>query len=55
MLEGGTRTSTLRALTPCTVARATASQIDRDALARRWPRTIGERKSVGEPTSDLDR
>lgn len=32
MLEGGKRTCTLRAVTPCTVARVTAAQIDRDAL-----------------------
>lgn len=33
VLEGGTRTSTLRALTKCRVAVATADQLDRDALA----------------------
>lgn len=33
VLEGGSRTSTLRALTPVKVAVATAAQIDRDALA----------------------
>ncbi len=32
LLEGGKRTATLRAVTPCTVARATESQIDREAL-----------------------
>jgi len=32
MLEGGKRTATLRAVTPCTVARATEAQIDREAL-----------------------
>jgi hypothetical protein len=33
VLEGGTRTATLRAVTPCRVAVAGADQIDRDALA----------------------
>lgn len=33
LLEGGTRTSTLRAATRCTVAVARAGEIDRDALA----------------------
>jgi hypothetical protein len=33
ILEGGTRTSTLRASTPCRIAVATAAQIDPDALA----------------------
>ena len=33
ILEGGKRTSTLRALTACTVAVATAADIDRDSLA----------------------
>ncbi|MBW3606261.1 MAG: cyclic nucleotide-binding domain-containing protein [Actinobacteria bacterium] len=32
VLEGGTRTSTLRADTPCRVAVARADQLDRDAL-----------------------
>ncbi len=32
LLEGGLRTSTLRALTPCTVAVARPEQVDRDAL-----------------------
>jgi len=32
ILEGGTRTSTLRAVTPCKLAVATAEEIDRDAL-----------------------
>lgn len=32
VLEGGTRTSTLRATTPCRVAVATADQVDRGAL-----------------------
>ena len=34
ILEGGTRTSTLRAVTGCKVAVATAGQIDREALAQ---------------------
>jgi hypothetical protein len=34
VLEGGQRTSTMRALTPCRVAVAAAGQIDRDALAQ---------------------
>jgi hypothetical protein len=34
MLEGGQRTSTIRAVTPCRVAVAKASQIDRERLAR---------------------
>lgn len=34
VLEGGRRTSTLRAITPVRVAVANAAQIDRDALAR---------------------
>jgi hypothetical protein len=33
VLEGGTRTSTLRADTACRVAVARADQLDRDALA----------------------
>ena len=33
LLEGGTRTSTLRAVTPCKVAVASAAQVERDALA----------------------
>jgi hypothetical protein len=33
LLEGGTRTSTLRAVTKCKVAVATAEQVDRSALA----------------------
>jgi CRP-like cAMP-binding protein len=33
LLEGGRRTSTLRAVTPCTVAVAGAGVVDRDALA----------------------
>jgi hypothetical protein len=33
VLEGGTRTSTVRAVTPCKVAVATADHLDRDALA----------------------
>jgi hypothetical protein len=32
VLEGGRRTSTLRATTPCRVAVASAGQIDREAL-----------------------
>lgn len=32
ILEGGTRTSTLRAVTPCRVAAANAQEVDRDAL-----------------------
>ena len=32
ILEGGTRTSTLRTVTPCRIAVATAQQIDHDAL-----------------------
>jgi len=32
MLEGGKRTATLKAVTRCTVARATADQVDREAL-----------------------
>lgn len=32
VLEGGKRTASLRTITPCTVARASASQIDREAL-----------------------
>jgi hypothetical protein len=32
LLEGGTRTSTLRAVTPCKVAAASGNQIERDAL-----------------------
>jgi Cyclic nucleotide-binding domain len=32
VLEGGARTSTLRAMTPCRIAVASADQIDRDAL-----------------------
>ena len=34
LLEGGSRTSTLRAVTDCRLARAGADQIDPDALAR---------------------
>ncbi|MBW3658165.1 MAG: cyclic nucleotide-binding domain-containing protein [Actinobacteria bacterium] len=34
LLEGGLRTSTLRAVTPCKVAVAEAAQVDRDALAQ---------------------
>jgi hypothetical protein len=34
LLEGGSRTSTLRAVTDCRLARARADQVDRDALAR---------------------
>jgi hypothetical protein len=33
LLEGGTRTSTLRAVTDCRLAKARADQLDRDALA----------------------
>ena len=33
VLEGGMRTSTLRAATPCRVAVASADQLDREALA----------------------
>ncbi len=33
VLEGGRRTSTLRAVTPCTVAVASADQVDRETLA----------------------
>ena len=33
LLEGGTRTSTLRAVTRCKVAAASAAQVERDALA----------------------
>jgi CRP-like cAMP-binding protein len=32
VLEGGTRTSTVRAVTPCKVAVAAADHLDRDAL-----------------------
>ena len=34
LLEGGTRTASLRAITDCTVAVAAEGQLDRDALAR---------------------
>ncbi len=34
VLEGGARTSTLRAVTPCKVAVATADEVDREALAQ---------------------
>lgn len=34
LLEGGRRTATLRTLTPCTVARVSADQVDRAALAK---------------------
>jgi CRP-like cAMP-binding protein len=33
LLEGGRRTSTLRAVTPCKVAVAAAEALDRDALS----------------------
>jgi CRP-like cAMP-binding protein len=42
LLEGGRRTATLRAVTPCRVAAVPGHRIDRDALAelartRGWP------------------
>ncbi len=55
MLEGGKRTATLRAVTPCTVARATASQIDREALLALSQDHRREDVSRASPASDRDR
>lgn len=54
-LEGGRRTSTLRAVTPCTVARATASQIDRQALVALSEDHRREDLGRGSPPDNVDR
>jgi hypothetical protein len=46
VLEGGTRTSTLRAITPCRVAVAQADQLDREALVEL---SGGHRREEGSP------
>jgi hypothetical protein len=55
VLEGGARTSTLRAMTPCRVAVASANQIDREALVelaqghRREEGTTSVKASASQP------
>lgn len=46
LLEGGRRTSTVRAVTPCKVAVADATDVDVDALAEL---SLGHRREDGEP------
>ena len=49
ILEGGKRTSTLRAVTPCRVAVASADQIDRGALVELAQGHRREEESAGAP------
>ncbi|MDQ3305906.1 MAG: cyclic nucleotide-binding domain-containing protein, partial [Actinomycetota bacterium] len=44
VLEGGLRTSTLRAVTPCKVAVAAVQEVDREALAQI---SLGHRREDG--------